>query len=310
MKTSTEITFADVLAFLVRYKITILIASMAGVAISIVIALHTPNKYTSSVVVIPSEESQGGGIAALAGQFGGLASMAGIDLNSSGQTKLTMAMESLLSRSFLSGVIEKHNWKPLIMAVDSWDYERDLITYDITIYDDQAKKWVRDVQPPLQIEPSLQEVYETFVRDNFSVGKNSENGVVTITVKHFSPYVARMMAETLLFEINEFIRKSEVEEATRSISFLKEKINDVALKQMRSVFYSLIEQQMQTVMLAEVRKEYFFKTLDPAIAPELPSTPNRPLIVVLGAFLGGILGVFISLLRLIVKLNRNRTRAE
>ena len=50
-------------------------------------------------------------------------------------------------------------------------------------------------------------------------------------------------------------------------------------------------------MLAEVRPEYVFKTIDPAVAPEVKSKPNRALICVLGVLLGGMLGVVIVLIQ-------------
>ena len=53
----------------------------------------------------------------------------------------------------------------------------------------------------------------------------------------------------------------------------------------------------ETVMLAEVRPEYVFKTIDPAVVPEEKSKPSRALICVLGTLLGGMLGVVIVLIR-------------
>ena len=63
------------------------------------------------------------------------------------------------------------------------------------------------------------------------------------------------------------------------------------------MFFELIQSQTETVMLAEVRPEYVFKTIDPAVVPEEKSKPSRALICVLGTLLGGILGVVIVLIR-------------
>ena len=40
-----------------------------------------------------------------------------------------------------------------------------------------------------------------------------------------------------------------------------------------------------------------FKTVDPAIVPELKSKPNRALTCILGTLLGGMLGVVLVLIR-------------
>jgi LPS O-antigen subunit length determinant protein (WzzB/FepE family) len=44
-------------------------------------------------------------------------------------------------------------------------------------------------------------------------------------------------------------------------------------------------------MLAKVRQEYAFKTIDPAVVPEVKSEPKRALICVLGTLLGGMFAV-------------------
>jgi uncharacterized protein involved in exopolysaccharide biosynthesis len=50
-------------------------------------------------------------------------------------------------------------------------------------------------------------------------------------------------------------------------------------------------------MLAEVRQDYVFKVVDPAIAPDQKSKPQRALIIIIAGFLGGILGMVIVLYR-------------
>ncbi len=70
---------------------------------------------------------------------------------------------------------------------------------------------------------------------------------------------------------------------------------------MQRVMYSLIENETQTLMLANARAEYAFRVVDPAVAPEVRSSPNRTLIVlsggVLGLFIGTVLAFAINLLR-------------
>ena len=51
------------------------------------------------------------------------------------------------------------------------------------------------------------------------------------------------------------------------------------------------------MMLAEMRREYVLTTIDPAIAPNFKSEPERSLICLLGAMLGAISGIFVALVR-------------
>ena len=66
---------------------------------------------------------------------------------------------------------------------------------------------------------------------------------------------------------------------------------------MRNLFYELIQSQTETMMLANVREEYVFKTIDPATVPEFKSEPKRALICILGTFLGGFLALIYVLVR-------------
>ena len=56
------------------------------------------------------------------------------------------------------------------------------------------------------------------------------------------------------------------------------------LADLRNLFYDLIQSQTETMMLANVREEYVFKTIDPATVPEFKSEPKRAFICILGHF--------------------------
>ena len=66
---------------------------------------------------------------------------------------------------------------------------------------------------------------------------------------------------------------------------------------MTEVFAELIEEQTKTVMLANVTDEYVFQVIEPPVAPELKSEPQRALICVLGVLLGGMLALVMVLIR-------------
>ena len=57
-------------------------------------------------------------------------------------------------------------------------------------------------------------------------------------------------------------------------------------------------------MLADVREEYALEVIDPAVVPETKSAPDRALICILGALLGGILSVLFVLLKHYASSNR------
>ena len=93
------------------------------------------------------------------------------------------------------------------------------------------------------------------------------------------------------------MKMQDVTEATKSIEYLKQQVANTSLAELQAMFFELIQSQTETVMLAEVRPEYVFKTIDPAVAPEEKSGPNRALICIVGTLLGIVIGSILVLFR-------------
>ncbi|WP_233962514.1 Wzz/FepE/Etk N-terminal domain-containing protein [Shewanella indica] len=269
---------------------------------SVVIALMLPNIYKSEALLAPASEEQGAGaLAGLASQFGGLASMAGINLGGkAGTDKTQLAIEVLKSRQFIGNFIEKHQILPELMAVDKWHMADNSLSFDPDIYEQGSKTWVREVKPPFQPKPSLLEAHQEFL-EIFSVSKDKESGMVKISIEHQSPYITKQWIEWLIVDINQTMKERDVAEAIRSTEFLNKQIELTNVADIRAILYKLVEEQAKTIMFAEVRDEYVFKTIDPAFVPEEKAKPKRALICVLGIMLGGMLAVMIVLVRHFVR---------
>ena len=263
---------------------------------SIFFALSQPNFYKASVILAPVEDSAGGGLAALSGQFGGLASMAGINLGGGGGDKITIALEVIKSRSFIENFIAKHDLLVPIMAAKKWDMTTDTLILDEDLYDHENKTWLREVKPPKKSKPSSWEAYTEF-SELLSVSQDKASSMVTIEIEYFSPVMAQQWLNWLIRDVNEFMRMQDKKEAQDSINYLTKKLDNIEVTTMETVFYQLIEEQTKSMMLIEVKEEYVLKTIDPAQVPDEKAGPKRALIVVLGIMLGGMLSVFIVLIR-------------
>ena len=275
-----------------------LISSVIGLAaaISVTVALLLPNTYTATALLAPAEQSSGG-ISALMRQYGGLASLAGVSLPTGEDgSRAQLALHLMRSRAFIGDFVARRNILRELMAVKSWNLTSDELTFDEELYDSVAGKWVRDVDPPFMPKPSALEAHEEFEKI-LSVYQDKKTGYVTISVDHKSPTIAAQWVNWLVEDVNEAVRSQDVSEAEKSIEYLREQVSNTSLADLQAVFFDLIQSQTETVMLAEVRPEYVFKTIDPAVAPEEKSKPNRALICVLGTLLGGILGSVIVLMR-------------
>ncbi len=265
--------------------------TFAAAVISVIVALLLPNIYRAEALLAPNQGEGAGGLAALAGQYAGLASLAGLNLGSGSSDKTALGLEVLKSRKFVSAFIERHDILVPLMAAKGWDLESGELKIDSAIYDVSANKWVREVRLPRKTIPSLQEAYEEFSEEVLSIVQDRQTGFVTVSVEHYSPVVAKQWVDWLVEDINSTIMQQDVEEAEQAIEYLKKQIQATSLAGMQSVFFRLIEEQTKTVMLAKVSDEYLLKTLDPAVAPEKKAKPFRALIVILSTMLGGIIAI-------------------
>lgn len=292
-----EIDLAELWFAIWSGKVLIIAISFIFAVSSIIYAINQPNIYKASTLLAPaSEQGSAGGLAKMAGQFGGLASLAGINLGGGGTDKTGLALEVLKSRLFIENFINKHQLLVPLMATKDWDVNTNTLILDDELYNAKSNMWIREVSAPKKAKPSAWEAFEAF-NELFSVSSDKESGMITISIEHYSPEVAKQWLLWLVAEINNTMREQDKSEAQRSINFLSEKLQETQLADMQTVFYQLIEEQTKTIMLAEVSQEYVLKTIDPANAPDEKAKPKRALIVVLGTMLGGILSVLIVLVR-------------
>jgi len=120
---------------------------------------------------------------------------------------------------------------------------------------------------------------------------DTKANMVRVSIEYYSPELAQQWVTQLVADFNQYMREREAADASRSIAYLNSQVAQTNLADVRSMLFSLIEEQTKTLMLANVRDEYVFSTIDPAVVPELKDNPKRLLIVVLGLMLGGMLGI-------------------
>lgn len=268
---------------------------------SVLYAFSLPNLYKSDAVLAPVEQTNSG-IGGMASAFGGLASLAGVNLGGGKLDKTSLAIEIMKSRAFVFKFIEKHEVRPDLIAVKQWDSDNNRLIYDGNVYDIVTKKWLRKVKAPLLAQPSLQESYKAFQKA-VNIEQDKINSLVSISVKHYSPYIAKKWVNWLIDDINEEMRIRDLREAENSVVYLNKQIDNTKNTNMQKMLYQLIEEQTKTIMFANVREQYVLKTIDPAFVPEQKSSPRRELICVLGIFLGFFIGLFLVLVTHFRRLN-------
>lgn len=246
--------------------------------IGIFYALNQPEIFRAEATLVPnSEEQGGGGLAALAGQFGGLASMAGINVGGGGSTETALA--TLKSRQFLMPFIQAEEVQKTLFP-DQWDEE--------------AKKWiVSSERRQIDNRPTKLETYERFTNECLKVSEDKKTGIVTLAVELRNPQLAADWSNQLVDQLNNHLREQAKAEAEKNLEYLNEQISETRVLEIKESLYGLIESQTKNAMLANAKEDYAFKVIDPAVAPETRVRPKRSLIVIAAGMLGGFFGLFL-----------------
>jgi uncharacterized protein involved in exopolysaccharide biosynthesis len=273
-------------------RLLIVATAIVFAAGSAIYAKLLPNKYTAEVVMVPAPDEQNA--TGLPTRLGGLASLAGFG-RSVQVDNVTLAQEIIKSRAFTTHFIRSHHLEIPLMATKGWDKKNHSWIIDSEKYDENAKKWVRKVKPPKTPEPSDWELYKVFSK-KISISSEKLTGLIRINMVSLSPEAAKQWLDFIVIDINDHMRKRDIDEAQKSILYLQRQLEKTSVTNMEQVFYQLIEQQTKTMMLAEARTEYTLKIIDPAVVPEEKSGPKRALIVAGATVAGLVLGIFIVLI--------------
>ncbi|MCX8759116.1 Wzz/FepE/Etk N-terminal domain-containing protein [Vibrio parahaemolyticus] len=294
--TDDEIDLRELFKALWKGKWIIIVTTFAFAIGSVLYALSLPNIYKADALLAPAESSNGGGLSKMAGQLGGLAALAGVNLGASESSQTDLAIQVMKSRQFVDAFINKHDLLVPLMAAQDWDLINNKLILDDELYNSSTGEWLREPDGLRGAKPTAQEAFEIFRKEILNINKDKDSGLYTVSVRYYSPYVAQQWVNWLIEDINKVMRERTIAETSQNLAYLNTQLQKTAVADMQSTFYKLIEEQTKSLMLAEVQEEFIFKVVDPAVVPELKDDPKRALISVLGTLLGGVLSIAIVLI--------------
>lgn len=281
------------LSRLLRYKWLIIVGTILSACLSVVVAINQPNTYTTQVFLSPVSKSDSGGLANIAGQFGGLASLAGVSLGGAEGSDVDAALEFMASRGFLQEFINHRELMPELLALESWDKDTKKPIYDLDIYNPESKTWTRKPPTGKSAIPTAWEGYEKLSAQINAIDL-TKKGLIELNVTTVSPDLSVKLTNWLIEDINEFWRAKDTKEAEEVIEYLKDQALKTNVSELRSVFYELIADQTRTKLLSSVGDYHLLKPLSPVVYPEEKSGPSRALICVGITFFGGLLSLIVA----------------
>ncbi|MDA7844253.1 Wzz/FepE/Etk N-terminal domain-containing protein [Gammaproteobacteria bacterium] len=298
IKTSTdlddEINVKELFGVLFHAKWIIVFFITFTSIIGLLYSFYLPDIYKSKALLVSVEVNNSG----ISGGVGGLAGLAGISVPSiGGEDNSSKAIPKLSSLSFFENNIMPNIFLPDLFAVKSWSSKTNDLVYDENIYNKKSNTWVRDYSYPKKQIPSAQEAYIKFIDEHFSLNENNKTGFITLTIKHQSPYIAKVWLELLVNEVNSFYRQKDKLESEKAVIYLYQQIARTDLSEIKKVIAELLQEKMQKLTLIEVNQSYVFDYIDAPAVMEEKSEPGRALIFLASIFLGAILGIMFVVIK-------------
>ena len=293
-----EIDLRELFSVLWAAKKLIVAVTAVFTLASVIFAISLPNKYEASALLTPAQDSSAGlsGVLDNLGGLSGLASLAGVEIGGDSGGEAQIAQEILLSWGFVEKFVEENNLAVEVFAADGWDRESNQLSIDNDLYDINENRWVRNPPSGKTANPTSWELYEEFL-EKVSISINKKTGLISLSVDYYSPFLAKKWVDKLVLAINLHMQQRKLQMVNTNIEYLEAQILKTPIAGMREVFYTIIEEQVKSKMLAEASPEYVFVTVSPAMVPEENSQPKRALICILGVLLGGMLSVAFVLVR-------------
>lgn len=255
-----------------------------------------PDIYTSSTTLAPSSSENDSALNSITSQFGGLASLAGVNLGQSTSNNIDLAIEILKSRRFINDFVEKHKIQVELVAAIDWNRSNNKLKMDDSLYSVSSQKWIRVSNSLKTSDPTPIEIHTAFSKI-LNIKRSQETGFIDISISHYSPFIAQEWLKLLIEEINSYMKLKDQTEANRSVSYLENQLDVTKLTDFRVMLYKMLDEQTKVLMFSNIKDEYIFETIDPPSLPEAKSNPNRVFITILFVFFGLLTSIVYSIVR-------------
>lgn len=257
-----------------------------------------PNRYISNATLFPAESMTGTN-----SNFSNLSSFPFLGPDQGSSKTVKKALERMGTYSFFINSIEPNIDLKNLHAVKNWNSDTGDIIYDSSIYDVNKKLWTSKKFKNTG-KPSSQQSFRAF-KEIFSISQDKISGFITIELDHMSPFIARDWLNLIIEKINFEIKNEEKELARLTVNYLENQISITSFSEVRENLAQLLKEQINKLSLIEAKDSYVFEVIEPPIASELKSGPNRPLLIIFGVVSVVILNFLVYLL-IYLRTNRHK----
>ena len=255
-----EINLLDYLRVIWKNKIWISLIVMVIVAATVAVSLFMVPIYEARAVISPAttKPSESSGVSAIALQFG-IAAPA-----SSNMSEIANLLRSYILRE---KILIKYNLFPILFSGKAARWKSE-----------EEKLWagIRFLETVIKINPVQ--------KDN----------IIQITAEFKDPRVAGDLVSYTLMELTEYMSSEAKRVAETNKKYLESQLDKTADPFIKTKLYSLIAQQIETSMMAEVKENFAFKIIDPPRVPDKKIKPKRTQMAAIAFVVSLFLGTFVA----------------
>lgn len=273
-----DLSLAEIIAVLWSNRWLLLGCVLTTTVLCVAASFLVTPKYRLTTTLVAASGERSMGIGDLAGQLTGFSGLSQLVPSGDAQ-KIEETIAVLRSRAFLENFIDSHDLLPMLFS-DQYDFRN--------------SRWKDEADVP-----SLWQGYEYLSQDVLSIVDGQSGSLVQLAIVWMDPDVGATWANQLVADVNELMRLRAIEEAEKSLEFLRNEVEKTNLVGVKQSIYGLIETQVKSRMIANVRPEFVFRVVDPARPPDVGAyfRPKRALWAISGLMLGllvGCIGAFVS----------------
>ena len=272
-----ELSFnpVDLLAYLKQKVISILLLSLGTTMLVIMLSFSLDDYYISSarLTIVEDQSAPSGNPAGIFGNFGG-----GLIGSNPFNKKIEEVEEIVTSRNFFRELITS-NPEILnnILYVDSYNKELQRIVY---IQGVPATEDVIEKGKLFPLNKIFFDAHSQFLK-SFEFIKSLESEFYTISYTHISPVFAKEILDLVINKANQLQKIIEINEANNALDYLLSEITSATNAEVKGSMSKLVEIQLKTKMIANMRENSTIKIIDSPFIPSKKSGPLRAIIAIL-----------------------------
>ena len=271
-----EINLLDYLKIILKHKRLIGAIVIVVVLLTVITSLLMTKIYESKTVIVPAapggNRTDFGAMGAVAAQFG-LATPA-----SSNASEIVNVLKSDILRE---RIINKYNLLGVLFEADF-----------------------------LKKKSNNEKIWEGIraLDDILTINFNQKENAISISAQYKDPILAANFVRYTLEELNELMSSEAKRVAETNKKYLESQIEKTLDPFIRTKIYSMIAQQIETSMMAEVKENFAFKIIDPPRVPDKRIKPKRTQMVLISFVVSLFLGIFAAFSMEYIDNFRNKQR--